>query len=462
MLKLTKYKRRIGIVALADSGKTVFLTSLINHLIAHDPEMFQVGDSRRNTIRKFKTLSVNGEEFKYHKFRDYLANGRWPEKTKDRYQFRCEFERTDWAFSTADLHFYDFPGERLADVLMSSPKYEDWCDTLLEHFDNDSDYRAITEPYVKVIRDRASDETKILLAYRKALAKLTLNFKPLISPSTFLLDTQGKYPSLEGVVGNDPEILSDFIAERRASGLTFDEQFSPLDRKARQQFPDVARKFAKRYTEYRRMLVDPLFQDLASCHQLIILVDIARILSSGVGAYDDCQQILRQLMGFLNPGLSIFQRFYRALSIPLNWRPGGVSRICFVASKADLTHPNDTDKLLSLLSSMVRRVEADLDGVETLQVACSAVKSTECPDLSQHELCGRAVHDETGAFRDHDDEKMIYRVDPLPERWPMAWAPNEFIFPSVYPLFPNRKDSPPEQYGLDTVFNFLMKERFWD
>ena len=37
-------ERRIGVIGLQGSGKTVLLTSLINHLMHHDPRRFPLGD----------------------------------------------------------------------------------------------------------------------------------------------------------------------------------------------------------------------------------------------------------------------------------------------------------------------------------------------------------------------------------------------------------------------------------
>ena len=39
-MRLFQFNKRIGIVGLYRSGKTVFMTSLINHLSRHDPLRF--------------------------------------------------------------------------------------------------------------------------------------------------------------------------------------------------------------------------------------------------------------------------------------------------------------------------------------------------------------------------------------------------------------------------------------
>src|SRR5688500_14769992 len=74
---------RVGVVGLYNSGKTVLLTSLINHLQDNDPDRFALG-GRDTRLRKFATLPPDDgwEAFNYAGSRDALVHGgRWPAKT---------------------------------------------------------------------------------------------------------------------------------------------------------------------------------------------------------------------------------------------------------------------------------------------------------------------------------------------------------------------------------------------
>ena len=53
LLRLKTTECRVGIVGQYNAGKTVLLTSLINHLQDHDPERFALG-SPNTKIRKFE------------------------------------------------------------------------------------------------------------------------------------------------------------------------------------------------------------------------------------------------------------------------------------------------------------------------------------------------------------------------------------------------------------------------
>src|SRR5438874_9488583 len=91
-LKTTECK--VGVVGLYTSGKTVLLTSLINHLQDHDPDGFPLG-SKETRVRTFvvRAPDPNWSAFNYSGHREALVNhGRWPAKTTDRAQFVCQFE----------------------------------------------------------------------------------------------------------------------------------------------------------------------------------------------------------------------------------------------------------------------------------------------------------------------------------------------------------------------------------
>src|SRR5262245_3744544 len=98
LLPFKTAERRIGILGPGWSGKTIFLTSLINHLACHDPRSFHLGGGRASSeVRKFRKLmpSKDWPEFEYEKFRERLVHRRWPKKTRDSSEYVCRFERTD-------------------------------------------------------------------------------------------------------------------------------------------------------------------------------------------------------------------------------------------------------------------------------------------------------------------------------------------------------------------------------
>jgi hypothetical protein len=183
-------ERRIGVLGPNWAGKTVFLTSLINHLSSHDPRYFHLGGGRASAeVRKFHRLKEDRDwpGFDYDQYRERLVHRRWPTKTADRAQYACQFERSDWTFSDLILKLYDLPGERINDVAMvknGSDTFESWSDSFLRRIEKDIGYADRFEAYLKRLDDPNLSEADLLHSYKVALGRLRLAYKPYITPST--------------------------------------------------------------------------------------------------------------------------------------------------------------------------------------------------------------------------------------------------------------------------------------
>ena len=80
-MKLLTSENRVGVMGTYNFGKTVFLTSLINHLLHHDPKRFNLGkvyQIKNPVIRPVRGMPV----FDYEKYRaELIHQGYWPAKT---------------------------------------------------------------------------------------------------------------------------------------------------------------------------------------------------------------------------------------------------------------------------------------------------------------------------------------------------------------------------------------------
>jgi predicted YcjX-like family ATPase len=456
LLRVKTTEARVGVVGLYSAGKTVLLTSLINHLQDHDSDRFPLG-SKETRLRKFTVHAPDAgwTAFNYTGYRDALVNaGRWPSKTTDRSQFVCQFERSDWRFSDCLLKLYDLPGERVADAGMVGRDFTGWSERMLGLFVNDSGYRSCSAPFLEAIKKPGAGPAELVKAYKLALANLILNFKPLISPSTFLLDVQGQ-PARPDSAEN--------LAEARFSGLDAESEFCPLPAELRVAGSTLYEDFSFRYRRYVESVVEPTILAFKSCTALVVLVDVTMLLAGGVGMYDDNRQIIRDLFDVLSPGENaLFGPVMRGLSkvfLPHQWRPGWITRVAFVAPKMDLVHPSDRDRMLMLLRRMAERYAADRDGLNYDFFNLSSVVSTKAlplADAGPRVLVGTPLRGPDGKKIAPTGEQR-FTVSELPDDWPLEWPAGKFAFPEVYPKMPARKDYPPEQVNVDRLASFVIE-----
>ncbi len=435
-----KKTNKIAITGIAGGGKTVFLSSLLWQLAEFDDADFYPGSQVKiSGWRELSSKGSLGEVFPFDKYRDALARShKWPDKTTDCYRFSCEYKRSDWKRFSQRLDFFDFPGERIADAAIAAYKdYGDWSDHILKHFESNSDYNAALLGYKQVLEAGNLDEAKLLSAYRKALACLILGYKPLISPSVFLLDTNGDSarPATE-----------EALASARLCGLDEESQFAPLPEAVRGANPELAKKMARNYKLYRKQIALPLYEELADSQSLIILIDIPSLLAGGVGRYNDNRQIVLDLIDAVRTDTSIGKRLKKLLRF---WS-GSLKRIAFVATKADLVLPGDLQNgnLMSLLRQMNTRAKNLLPDIEMKWFVCSACRSTSQGN-AENTLIGKPI------YNNPDRKDMEFEVTALPEAWPDNWMAGEYKYYSVYPETSQNIQIPPKHIGLDRVFEFV-------
>ncbi|MBN2686295.1 MAG: YcjX family protein [Pontiellaceae bacterium] len=449
---------QIGITGIANGGKTVFLSSLLWQLAEiENADDFSLGKIK---LSGFRDVSGHGKEaFPFEKFRDSLSrNGQWPEKTTDSFRAICEFHRSDWNKldfrrlkrlgrlqhnDVQKLEFFDFAGERIADAAIAAfDNYAEWSAHMLQHFESHADYRAAAMPFMQHL-ENLSDETEaaeIIHAYKLVLAGLAIGYKPLVSPSVFLLGRDGS------AAGIAPDRA---LAASRLSGLDEEHQFAPLSAAAMEACPKLAVQMARNYKKYRRNVAAPLFEEIGKSRRLVVLVDIPSLLAGGVGRYNDNRQIVLDLFDALRPNSSIGAKLLNLLTF---WK-GGLEKVAFVAVKSDLVHPDDikNGRVESLLRQMTVKAKGMLPNVEFGWFVCSAIQSTRSGNTS-NTLIGRP------AVNNQEKEEREFTIPTLPENWPGNWSPGDFRFTSVLPAIHPNLQVPPKQFGMDRVFRFLIEE----
>lgn len=445
-------RRRVAISGLRNTGKTVFITSLINHLINHDAGSFSVGQDGAADIRWLGAIPVNANtDFPYEQYRRRMGREkRWPEKTRSFSQYKCRIKPSHFWSREVELELRDFPGERFADAPMYNASYEDWSKFVLRWFEDDDTYAPLSTPFREALKSQTLDEHELIQAYKRALAQLAMVYKPLISPSTFLLGQDGSQATQKPV--------EELVAERLV-GVSGEHEFVPLTGDAIKRSGELAALFAARYAMYKEQIVVPLIKSLRQCDRLVFLVDIPAILMAGPGMLHDSRDVLKFLLATLQRGgMASICLDLLCSPLPINWQPGGIRRISFIAAKADKTVEADQDNLEHLLKDMTQDIVSPLENVDVKYVVCSAVVSASPHSESgENWLRGRLIR-RNGTICDPSEPDFPYEIPRrVPEDWPDKWTAGEFVFPDVYPRFPAPEFKPPEQRGLNTALQTVLE-----
>ena len=434
---------RVALTGTSYCGKTMFLTSLLWQLEEFDETRFRLRDGI--TIRGFHPLRVGKDEeaFPFKRFRNVLAHEyKWPAKTRDVYHYRCGFHRSDWwrIWGSQSVEFLDLPGERVADAAMVVHEdYGAWSDHVLDHLEQDSVGREVSAQFRDAAARSGAGAKDIVLAYRLALARLIHAWKPLVSPSVFLLDRKGR-----GARNVDE---TELVASRRC-GLDDTHEFAPLPEEVRNASPELAREMQRHYREYRREVVLPLFRDLMAAHSLVVLVDIPTLLLGGDRRFVDERQVVLDLLAAMRDD-ALHAQILRVLGLR-----DSLERVAFVAAKADLVSPEDlrNGRLLALLRSMNARAAQELSpSVEVKWFVCSACVSTR-PGGAPYTLIGQT---QAGPYT-RERQAAEFHVSPLPAEWPRSWREGDYEYRYFWPLVPENIMIPPHHRSLDAVFDFTV------
>lgn len=473
--KLRRSPMRIAVSGYSGSGKTAFLTSLIAQLMNHDVSRFSLSDPKALVTASptGRTARDNGpwSDFPYDQFFAGLVNqSSWPPKNCDCSMYTLDLNVSTWLLHQARLTLYDLPGERFADAAMVHMDFARWSDHQLNWLGmiaqvhngrwtalrGNSKLRFVQD-YLKSRSEgpgEAVSATSVVEAYKLALAEMISSYHVYASPSFFLLDPDGNsaadiFRELERKKCDRIDAIAQ-VAKRRTAGLP-DQEFAPLPRRFWSDFPELVKCFEERYDAYRDQMIIPIFKQLAECDGMVMLVDLADILTSGPPQLYDVDQFLAQVLDALRPGGDVFQAVLTRFGLSRRIR-----RIAVAASQCDRFHPDDNDKLRFLVEKLADRYLARIPGAQCRYFACSAVRSTSCTDDGR--ICGRVFYGDDQVAGDEES----YEVDRIPDAWdhingwPSEWDIAQFShIPWVWPKMPRVFRAVPNHVALDEVFRFV-------
>ncbi len=354
---------RLGVTGLSRSGKTVFLTALVNNMIAGArlPVLAASAEGRITRVRLEPQPDDAVPRFAYEEHLMCLSgpDRRWPQSTRRIAELRLtiEFERAaGWGArsSSLTLDLIDYPGEWLLDLPLLDKTYAEWSRETVAASETparaplSAKWRAALaglDAEAPADEDAARRIAELFTAYLRQ-ARDDVYALSTLPPGRFLMPGD-----LEG-----------------SPALTF----APLalGENATIASGSLAAMMARRYEAYKAHVVRPFFRDhFARLDRQIVLVDALTALNSGPAALSDLEHALTGVLRAFRAG-----RSSRLASI---FRPR-IDRILFAATQADHLHQTSHDRLEGILRAVTAKaiVRAQGVGAEIDVIALAAIRAT--------------------------------------------------------------------------------------
>lgn len=356
---------RLGVTGLSRAGKTVFITALVNNLLAGGRLSFFDVAAEGRLIRAYLEPQPDDDvpRFDYERHLADLTGKppTWPQSTRRLSQLRLTLEYepesvVDRALGRNRLHIdiVDYPGEWLLDLPLLNLTFEQWSCQELE-MSQEPIRKSASRDWHKAIEKLdplgEADEQDARKACEAFTEYLRLSREQgdtaVVPPGRFLMPGE-----LEGspALTFSPLVLEDGAATAPRGSLWAMMQ--------------------RRYEAYKTHIVKPFFRDhFARLDRQIVLIDALTALNGGKESLKDFERAISDILKCFRPGANTW------LSSVLYRR---IDRILFAATKADHLHHTSHDRLEAIVERLACDAidRADMAGAEIKVVALAAVRAT--------------------------------------------------------------------------------------
>ncbi|PHM47481.1 YcjX family protein [Xenorhabdus miraniensis] len=443
---------RLAVTGLSRSGKTAFITSLVNQLLhvhsgARLPLFSAVRDGRLLGVKRVPQRDFGIPRFAYDENIAALHDTPpyWPIPTRGVSEIRLalRYRSEDSLFrylketSTLYLEIVDYPGEWLLDLSMLEQNYLAWSRHMNGLLKGERANSA--KPWLELGKQcdplAPADENllaRIAQAYTDYLHQCKQQGLHFIQPGRFILpgDLAGA-PALQFFPW--PDI--DRIGEPQLAKADKHTNIGML----RERFAYYCDHIVKGFYKEHFLRFD----------RQIVLVDCLQPLNSGPQAFNDMRLALTQLMQSFHYGK---RTLFRRLFSPC------IDKLMFAASKADHITADQHANLVSLLQQLVQDAwqNAAFEGISMDCVGLASVQATES---------GIVIHDgeKIPAIKGNrlsDDKSMTFFPGEVPQRLPNSdfWQKQGFNFESFRPKQVN-VDTPLPHIRMDSAMEFLLGDK---
>ncbi|PSJ43882.1 YcjX family GTP-binding protein [Zobellella taiwanensis] len=440
---------RLAVTGLSRSGKTAFITSLVNQLEhagidARLPHWPPAAEGRLLGIKRVPSRHHHVPAFGYEAALAQLAGTppAWPEPTRGiseitlaiRYQPGNALKRRLKDTATLYLELVDYPGEWLLDLPLLDLSYAQWSEQQRRLLDN-PELARLARPWLEAGAAVAADAP----AEDARLARLAADYSRwlldirreagayLVQPGRFILP--GEYqgaPMLEFVP---------WVWGQVPAGLGEQHHYGMME---------------ARFEHYKKHLVAGFYREFfAGFDRQIVLVDCLSALNRGPDSVADLGRALSAIMQSFEYGQS---GWWRRLFAPR------IDKLLFAATKADHLTPDQHGRLSRLLGALVRggHRRARLAGIDIQTLALASIRATTSGEVSHQ---GERIPALQG-HRLADGQPVTLYPGEVPEGLPEAdfWQRQGFDFTEFAP--PRwQQDAPLPHLRLDQALAFLLGDK---
>lgn len=432
---------RLAVTGLSRSGKTVFITSLIYHLLdGHGLPFLEAVHDGRYLGGRLVAEDAPGR-FPYARFQAQLTADppAWPKAT-DRlatveleiaYHTKSVVLRQMQPIQHLTLEIIDYPGEWLLDLPLLEQSFEQFSREAMA---------LAQEP----LREEPSSAWRAALAAfdvdgpedAAAIAHLAQLFTDYLVHCHHELGLSRVQP---GRFTNPGELAGDSVL-----------QFCPLPPGPVRLGSNRAR-MAERFERYREEVVRAFYEEhFSRFDRQIVLVDLLSALNAGPGHFADTQDTLRLILKSFRYGSSgLLGRLFAPR----------IDRLLFAVSKADHVAPNQHPALKHLLELMIQPA-ARAPRFQGITVDVMTLAALRCTDVVRTEHQGQVLSCVRGFLKADRRQTVLFpgEIPPeLPE--PDDWISGRFRFREFAPrrLLPSASG---QHIRLDQALQFLIGDKF--
>jgi predicted YcjX-like family ATPase len=435
---------RLAVTGLRNSGKTVFITTVVHHLVEGRelPFLGAVQEQRLLGARLLSRAPGALPAFPFAAARAALAapEPRWPEPTDALSALRLELRfaakgalrRRLGEHRSLQLEIIDYPGEWLLDLPLLEQSYGTWSAAALDaalappRAVLAADWRSFVASLDPARPANPGDAAKAAALYTEYLGRCQQEAGlSLLQPGRFTMP-----------------------GELTGSQLL---EFCPLP-PGEAPRDSLQALMAERYRRYRDEVVKPFYrQHFSRFDRQIVLVDLLGTLNRGAGCFADMQKALETVLRSFRYGPGgLLARLFRPR----------IERLLFAVTKADHVAHNQHPNLRLLLERMVAEAagHARFEGVRPAFIALAALKSTDTVRTEHH---GQLLSCVRGRLKGTDQETVLFPGE-IPPDLPDEddWQEGRFRFRDFAPrrLILHGAERP-QHIRLDQALEALIGDR---